>query len=101
MSTRAVFGLVSSGLLGVCVGWNVFLKGEEGLGFVLWFVRGHENGSKAFCFLWFKEAGTQKDVSKASLIRQHLEGFGGSQQQSCDFHVAAFACFTQKGIKST
>lgn len=41
------------------------------------------------------------DVSKASLIRQHLEGFGGTQQQNCDFHVAAFAFFTQKGIKST
>lgn len=41
----------------------MFLKGEEGLGFVWWFVIGHENGSKGSCFLWSKEAGTEADVS--------------------------------------
>lgn len=51
--------------------------------------------------LWSKEAGTQKDISNASLIRQHLERFGGSEQWNCDFKTAAFAFFTQKGIKTT
>lgn len=69
--------------------------------FVCWFVRGHENGNTAFCFLWSREAGTLKDISEASLIRQYLERFGGTQQWNCDFKTAAFAFFTQKGIKIT
>lgn len=48
--------------------------------------------TKLFCFLWSKKAGTREDVSKASLIRQHLERFGGAQKWNYDFKIAAI-CF--------